>query len=106
MSDNIRIPPRIRRLQMRAVAVLMFIGVVNILDRSALSIANPLVRGEMGLSIGEMGLLLSAFAWSYAFCQLPGGALVDRVGPRRLLGGALIAWSIAQAAMGLVGTMT
>ena len=106
MFDNNRIPPRIRRLQIRAVVVLMFIGVVNILDRSALSIANPLVRGEMGLSIGEMGLLLSAFAWSYAFCQLPGGALVDRVGPRRLLGGALIAWSIAQAAVGLVGTMT
>lgn len=105
MNDNLRIPPRIRRLQKQTVAVLLFIGVVNILDRSALSIANPLVRGEMGLSIAQMGLLLSAFAWAYAFCQLPGGALVDRIGPRRLLGWALIAWSIAQAAVGFVGSM-
>jgi MFS family permease len=92
-------------MQVRAVAVLMFVGVVNILDRSALSIANPLVRHEMGLSIGQMGLLLSAFAWAYAFCQLPAGALVDRFGPRRLLGWALIVWSLAQAAVGVVGSM-
>jgi MFS family permease len=106
MSDTILIPPRIRSMQVRAVLVLLFIGVVNILDRAALSVANPLVRQEMGLSIAEMGLLLSAFAWAYAFCQLPGGALVDRIGPRRLLGWALIVWSAAQAAVGLVGTMT
>ena len=106
MSDTIRIPPRIRSMQVRVVAVLLFIGVVNILDRAALSVANPLVRQEMGLSIAEMGLLLSAFAWAYAFCQLPGGALVDRIGPRRLLGWALVVWSAAQAAVGIVGSMT
>jgi sugar phosphate permease len=106
MSDKPGIPPRIRRLQLRAVAVLLFIGVVNFLDRSALSVANPLIRQDMGLSIAEMGLLLSAFAWAYAFCQLPGGALVDRVGPRQLLGWALIVWSLAQGAVGLVANMT
>jgi MFS family permease len=105
VSDNLRIPPRVRSLQVRAVAVLLVIGVINFLDRSALSVANPLIRQDMGLSIAEMGLLLSAFAWAYAFCQLPGGALVDRVGPRRLLGWALIVWSLAQAAVGVVGSM-
>jgi MFS family permease len=49
-----------------------------------------------------MGLLLSAFLWAYAFSQLPVGALIDRFGPRKLLGLGLFAWSLAQAAGGLV----
>jgi MFS family permease len=60
----------------------------------------------MGLSIADMGLLLSAFLWAYAFFQLPGGALVDRVGPRRLLTVGLTVWSLAQAAAGFVGNFT
>ena len=49
-----------------------------------------------------MGLLLSAFAWSYALAQLPVGGLVDRAGPRVLLGLGMTLWSLAQAAGGLV----
>ena len=49
-----------------------------------------------------MGLLLSAFAWSYALVQLPVGGLVDRVGPRVLLGVGMALWSLAQAVGGLV----
>jgi sugar phosphate permease len=82
--------------------MLVIAGTLNYLDRSTLSIANPLIRQELGLSIADMGLLLSAFLWAYAFAQLPGGALVDRVGPHRLLATGLGLWSIAQAAAGLV----
>ncbi len=60
----------------------------------------------MSLSLGEMGLLLSAFSWSYALAQLPVGAMVDRLGPRRLLGLGLVFWSLAQAAGGLVTSFT
>ena len=49
-----------------------------------------------------MGLLLSAFLWAYAFSQLPVGGLIDRYGPRRLLGLGLFGWSVAQAAGGFV----
>src|SRR5665213_807854 len=49
-----------------------------------------------------MGLLLSAFLWSYALAQLPVGGLIDRFGPRKMLAAGLFAWSIAQAAGGLV----
>jgi MFS family permease len=48
-----------------------------------------------------MGVLLSAFLWAYALCQAPAGALIDRFGPHRLLGGAMGLWSAAQAAAGL-----
>ena len=96
------VPAGIRRAQRSALTMLVIAGTLNYLDRSTLSIANPLIRQELGLSIADMGLLLSAFLWAYAFAQLPGGALVDRVGPHRLLAAGLALWSIAQAAAGLV----
>ena len=71
-------------------------GLVNIMDRSTLAIANPLIRADLGLSIAEMGWLLSAFLWAYAWCQLPLGFLIDRTGPKRALGWGITLWSVAQ----------
>ena len=75
------------------------------MDRSAVSVANPLIRHDLGLSVGEMGLLLSAFAWSYGLAQLPAGILVDRLGARRMLGAGLVVWSVAQMASALSLTL-
>ncbi|MGU3782190.1 MFS transporter [Burkholderia metallica] len=97
-------PPRIRRGQRIALALLMVSGIVNYLDRGTLAVASSAIRGDLGLSLAQMGLLLSAFSWSYALCQFPVGGLVDRIGPRRLLGIGLIVWSFAQAAGGIVST--
>ncbi|MEJ8797767.1 MFS transporter [Trinickia caryophylli] len=107
MSDTSSIaaaPPRIRHSQRIALALLVVSGVVNYLDRGTLAVANSAIRADLGLSLAQMGVLLSAFSWSYALCQLPVGALVDRVGPRRLLGIGLVLWSVAQAAGGMVST--
>jgi MFS family permease len=99
-------PSRLRRLQGSTLALLVAAGTLNYFDRSALAIANPLIRQELDLSLGQMGLLLSAFLWAYAIAQLPGGALVDRFGARRLLGAALAFWSSAQSACGLALNLT
>jgi len=40
MHNNLVVPPRIRRLQLQAVAILLLIGLVNVLDRAALSVAS------------------------------------------------------------------
>src|ERR1700733_14546857 len=93
---------RVRKLRRTAIVILILSGTVNYLDRATLAVANPLIRQELGLNVAGMGLLLSAFLWSYAFSQLPAGALVDRLGPRRLLTIGLTVWSLAQAAAGLV----
>ncbi len=90
------------RLRRNAILILILSGTVNYLDRATLAVANPLVREDLGLSIAGMGLMLSAFLWSYAFSQLPAGALVDRLGPHRLLTYGLTLWSLAQAFAGLV----
>jgi sugar phosphate permease len=93
---------RITRIQRMALALLLLSGIINYIDRATLAIANPLIRQDLGLSIADMGLLLSAFLWAYAFSQLPAGALVDRVGPRIMLPLSLGLWSVAQALGGMV----
>ena len=97
-----QVPGRIRRFRTISLVLLVVCGTINYLDRGALSVANPAIRADLGVSIGQMGLLLSAFAWSYALVQLPVGGLVDRAGPRILLGIGMTLWSLAQAAGGLV----
>jgi MFS family permease len=95
-------PRRVRSAQSLSLALLIVSGVVNYMDRGTLSVANSTIRAELDLSLGQMGLLLSAFSWSYALSQLPAGGLVDRIGPRKLLTAGLVVWSLAQAAGGLV----
>lgn len=73
------------------IMVMLFITVViNYLDRSNLSIALPALRDEFGLGTVQEGMILSAFGWTYAAMQIPGGWLVDRVAPRVLYALALI----------------
>ncbi len=56
---------RIRRVQTITLALLFIAGIVNFLDRSSLSVAGEAIRGELGLSATEFGVLLSAFSLSY-----------------------------------------
>ncbi len=93
---------RIASIQRRAVALLIVGGALNYIDRATLSVANKLIQDELGIPVAKMGLLLSAFLWAYAFAQLPVGALIDRYGPRKMLGLGLFSWSLAQAAGGFV----
>ena len=102
MPGTITASPRVKIIQRTALAMLVLAGVVNYIDRATLAVANPLIRDEMGLSIADMGYLLSAFLWSYAFAQLPTGAMVDKLGPRLLLTMGLSLWSVAQLLGGLV----
>lgn len=98
--------PRVIAAQRSALSILILSGIVNYLDRATLSVANPLIRQDLGLNVAEMGILLSAFLWAYAFSQLPAGILVDRVGPRWLLGIGLMVWSGAQIVAGTVSNIT
>ena len=59
---------------------------MNYVDRATLSVSNKLIQEDLGIPVADMGLLRSAFLWAYAFAQLPVGGLIDRFGPRRMLG--------------------
>jgi ACS family D-galactonate transporter-like MFS transporter len=81
---------------------LVFINVViNYLDRSNLSVAASSLSKDLELSSVEMGLIFSAFGWTYAVLQIPGGLVADRFGPRILYAFCLITWSLATLFQGL-----
>lgn len=96
--------PRIKSIQRWGLGLLVLSGMVNYIDRQTLAVANIFIQQDLELSVGEMGLLLSAFLWAYAFSQLPMGALVDRWGPRLLLAVGMVLWSFAQVLGGTVTT--
>ena len=94
--------PRVKSIQRTALAMLVVAGAINYVDRATLAVANLLIRDDLHLSIADMGYLLSAFLWAYAFSQLPTGAMVDKLWPRRLLTFGLALWSFAQFLGGIV----
>jgi sugar phosphate permease len=102
MSETLKATPRVKFIQRAALVLLILAAMVNYMDRATLAVANPLIRQDLGLSIADMGYLLSAFLWAYAIAQLPGGAMVDKLGPRVLLALAMTLWSCAQFLGGLV----
>jgi ACS family D-galactonate transporter-like MFS transporter len=82
-------------------ALLFGCVVINYLDRANLSIAAPLVAKDLAIDSLKMGLVFSAFGWSYVLCQVPGGWLVDLVHPRKLYAVMIALWSVATALLGL-----
>jgi MFS transporter, ACS family, L-galactonate transporter len=91
---------RLRAIQWTAVALVTVVIALNYIDRSTLSVGNLLIRKEFGISATAIGALQSGWSLAYAFAQIPVGFMLDRLGPRYLVGGALILWSIAQGAGG------
>jgi MFS family permease len=84
------------------VLALVFFGIViNYIDRGNLSVAAPAIMGDFRIAPATMGVLLSAFFWTYAAFQIPAGAVVDRFGIRRAYAGAFLVWSIASASIAL-----
>jgi ACS family D-galactonate transporter-like MFS transporter len=75
---------------------------INYIDRANLSIAAPLLRRELRLTGSELGFILSAFFWTYAFFQLPAGWLADRYDVKWVLAIGFGLWSVATALTGVV----
>jgi MFS family permease len=85
----------------RVVALLALAAFINYVDRGNLATAGPLIRDQFALSNTQLGLLLSAFFWSYAPGQLSAGWLAERLDARLVLAGGLIIWGLATAVTGL-----
>jgi len=78
-----------------AVVGLLFLGgMINYLDRAALSVAAPFLTRELHLSPSQLGIVFSVFFFGYAaFCFI-GGYASDRLGARNVFGIASIVWSV------------
>ncbi len=94
--------PAIKPTKVRyQVLFLIFVNVViNYMDRSNLAVAASDIGKEFKFSSVQMGLLFSAFSWTYLLFQIPGGILVKRFAPRAFYTASLIAWSITTVLQG------
>lgn len=72
------------------------------MDRSNLSIAATAISSDLQLTPVQLGLLFSAFGWTYAALQIPGGILTDRFSPRILYTLCLITWSLSTLLQGVM----
>jgi ACS family D-galactonate transporter-like MFS transporter len=101
------VPVRPTRARWFPILLLVFIAtLVNYLDRAVFSIARPLFTKELGISALIAGTMGSAFSWSYALAQIPGGAILDRYGTRLVYGLSLISWSLVTMVQGMVSTVS
>ena len=85
--------------------VLMAVGtMINYIDRVNFAVATPTLMKEFGLGTAEMGILMSAFFWSYTIAMLPSGYLLNKLGPKKVLGIAGVAWgAVTMLVAGCVG---
>ena len=92
-------PAKVRR---RIIAFGASLAFLSFLDRAAISQAAPYISRDLHLSAWQMGLVFSAFGFTYAAGEIPSGWLCDRYGARNLLTRVVIGWSLFTAATGWV----
>lgn len=74
------------------VAMLCVISTISYVERVNITAAGPSLKDDLRLNDTQLGSVVSAFLLGYALFQWPAGLLADRLGPRRLLAGAMLCW--------------
>lgn len=78
---------------------------VNQADRQIFSVVLPLIRQDLGLSDGELGLIASALVWTYGLLVPLAGFVGDRFSRRNIIGFALLFWSLSTLSTGFCSTL-
>lgn len=83
----------------RVLALLGLAAVIAYVQRNAISVPTKTIQADLGLTDANMGVVMGAWYWGYAFAQLPAGWLADRWGSRAALVLFAALWSAFTAAM-------
>ena len=75
--------------------ILLFVSVINYLDRQALSILATTIQAELRISNIQYATIVQAFLAAYTVMHLLGGRIVDRFGARAAETGFIAWWSVA-----------
>ncbi|MEQ0274391.1 MFS transporter [Klebsiella sp. CN_Kp100] len=78
------------------IVILMLLSIgtmINYLDRTILGIVAPKLTSEIHIDPAMMGIVFSAFAWTYALAQIPGGMFLDRFGNKLTYALSIFFWS-------------
>ena len=78
------------RVRWLILAMLFTVTAVNYADRTTLAIAGPVISRDLHMNAAQMGIMFSAFGWSYVIGQMPGGWLLDRFGSKIVYAGSLL----------------
>ena len=87
-------------LSLLAVAIL-----INYVDRGNLAVAAPLLKDELHLSTTQIGVVVTAFFWTYTAVMVFSGWFVDRFNVSWVLAIGFMIWSVATAATGFAYTI-
>ncbi|SDF24395.1 MFS transporter [Cellulophaga baltica] len=85
-------------------AMVFLTVVINYLDRSNISVAAFALSEDLDLSSVQMGFIFSAFSWTYAILQIPGGFMADKIKTRVLYSVIMALWSIATLVQGMANS--
>lgn len=79
---------------------------LNYADRAALSSVIPPLRGELGATDVDIGLIGSLFLWCYAICSPIAGNCADRFSRSAIITWSLGLWSLVTLATGFISNVT
>jgi MFS family permease len=97
--------PTDHRQRRHTLWLLCALSFILYVDRVNLATAAGAIKAELGLSNTELGIAFSAFAYSYAICQIGGGWIADRFGARITLIGCGLIWVASTFMTGLVHSL-
>lgn len=92
----------VSRVEWVVLGLLVISVAVNYVDRGILSVTGVALSKELHLRPSELGVLLSAFFWTYASFQLVSGWLIDRYNVLLVFAVGFAIWSTATALTGTV----
>jgi ACS family D-galactonate transporter-like MFS transporter len=90
--------------QSRLMTLLVVSVAINYIDRGSLSIAAPALHSDLSLQPAQMGVLFSAFFWSYAGFMVVAGWLADRFPTGLVLGVGYFVWCSAVVGTGFIAS--
>jgi predicted MFS family arabinose efflux permease len=101
-TNQYAIVPKVATHEYLAAGVILFICILNYVDRSLLSILQIPIKTELHISDSQIGLLTGlAFAVLYTFLGVPVARFADRSVRKYVLAVALIVWTLSTASCGL-----
>jgi ACS family D-galactonate transporter-like MFS transporter len=103
MSDSTATP----RTRKRFIVLALLFGCVwiNYMNRTNISIAGTTMRDDLGIDPLKMGLIFSAFSWTYGWLQIPGGAMVDVFRTRKFYAVIMFFWSAMTTLTGFANSL-
>jgi ACS family hexuronate transporter-like MFS transporter len=97
---------KVRNFRFAILGANVLVLILNYGDRAAMGVAAPLIIKEFGFELSTMGLIMSAFALSYAPACFLGGWSADKFGPRKVMAFAVAWWSTFTAVTALCFSLT